>query len=65
LTNYYSFNHKYFEDEEGNRMRKYDAAEMDVVRFNATAAEVLTETDDGCDPLPCRGEDQTPIVMFE
>lgn len=51
-------------------MRKYDVAAMDVVRFEATAAEILTGTDPDpepvdCGSLPCRGEDQTPIILSD
>nr|WP_155959503.1 hypothetical protein [[Eubacterium] cellulosolvens] len=49
-------------------MRKYDAAAMDVVRFEGTAAEIVTGTPDpesSCPWLPCRGEDQTPIITSD
>lgn len=50
-------------------MRKYDAAAMDVVRFEGTAAEIVTGTPGDeptpCPWLPCRGEDQTPIITSD
>ena len=44
-------------------MRKYAEATMDVVLFEGAAAEIVTGTP--CLPLPCRGEDQTPIITSE
>uniref|UniRef100_I5AUZ5 Uncharacterized protein n=1 Tax=Eubacterium cellulosolvens (strain ATCC 43171 / JCM 9499 / 6) TaxID=633697 RepID=I5AUZ5_EUBC6 len=48
-------------------MRKYAEATMDVVLFEGTAAEIVTESPvtSRCLPLPCRGEDQTPIITSE
>ena len=46
-------------------MRKYAEATMDVVLFEGAAAEIVTESPAPCLPLPCRGEDQTPIITSE
>ena len=50
-------------------MKKYVAAEMDVVLFEGAAAEIITDSkvdprpDCGFDPCP--GEDQTPIAWVD
>ncbi len=50
-------------------MKKYVAAEMDVVLFEGAAAEIITDSpvvnSSSCGFDPCPGEDQTPIAWVD
>ena len=44
-------------------MRKYVEADIDVVFFEGTAAEIITDSYVACGPIPCRSEDHGPLLF--
>lgn len=46
-------------------MREYVEADIDVVIFEGAIAEVITESMMLCTHMPCRGEDQEPMLQLD